>query len=84
MDHENRVVLNFEDKSVASYKSSVLNQIYHFKESHVKVTPEWLKQKNDSADFLTIRKEGGLRDSLGPSLHLLNGRIPNSEREFKS
>ena len=56
MDHENREILNFEDKSIASYKASVLNQIYHFKEADVKVTPEWLKQKNDSADFLTIMK----------------------------
>ena len=56
MDHENREILNFEDKSVAIYKSSVLNQLYHFKEAHVKATPEWLKQKNDYADFLTIMK----------------------------
>ena len=56
MDHENRPILNYEDKSVASYKESVLNQIYHFKESHIKVTPEWSKQKNESADFLTIMK----------------------------
>ena len=56
VDHENRAILNLEDKSVASYKALVLNQIYHFKEAHVKVTPKWLKQKNDSADFLTIMK----------------------------
>ena len=30
--------------------------MYHFKESHVRITLEWLKQKNDSADFLTIMK----------------------------
>ena len=30
LDHENITILNFEDKSVASYKSSVLNQLYHF------------------------------------------------------
>jgi hypothetical protein len=40
MDHENREILNSEDKSVSSYKESVLNQIYHFKESHIKVTLE--------------------------------------------
>ena len=56
VDHENREILNLEDKSVVSYKASVLNQLYHFKEAHVKVTLEWLKQKNDSADFLTIMK----------------------------
>ena len=54
--HDNRAILNFEDKSVDTYKVSVLNQMYHFKESHVKVTLEWLKQKNDYADFLTIMK----------------------------
>ena len=51
VDHENREILNFEDKSVASYKALVLNQLYHFKEAHVKVTPEWLKQKNDALTF---------------------------------
>jgi hypothetical protein len=56
VDHESRSILIFEDKNVASYQASMLNQLYHFKEAHVKVTPEWLKQKNDSADFLTIMK----------------------------
>lgn len=27
VDHENRAVLNFEDKSVASYKASLFNEI---------------------------------------------------------
>ena len=31
LDHENRVVLNSKDKSVASYKAPMFNQIYHFK-----------------------------------------------------
>ena len=56
VDHENKEILSFEDKSVTSYKASVLNQIYQFKEAHVKPTPEWMKQKNDFADFLTIMK----------------------------
>ena len=56
VDHENRAILNFENKSVSSYKALILNQIYHFKESHIKVTPEWLKQKNEFVDFLTIMK----------------------------
>ena len=56
VDHENREILNFEDKSVASYKASIFNQIYHFKEAHIKLTPESLKQKNESAYFLTIMK----------------------------
>ena len=37
--HENREIFNSEDKSVASYKASIFNQIYHFKESHIKVAP---------------------------------------------
>ena len=56
VDHENRAILNYEDKSVASYKASVLNQIYHFREAHIKVTLEWMKQMNESANFLTIMK----------------------------
>ena len=56
VDHENREILNLEDKSVASYKALVLNQMHHFKEALVKVTLEWVKQKNDFADFLTIMK----------------------------
>ena len=55
-DHENRTILNFEDKSVDSYQTSILNQLYHFKEAHVEVTPEWLKQKHDFANFLSIMK----------------------------
>jgi hypothetical protein len=56
VNHENRAILNFEHTHVASYQASVLNQLYHFKEAYVKVTPEWLKQKNDSADLLSIMK----------------------------
>ena len=56
MDDGNREILKFEDKSVASYKTYILYQIYHFKEAHIKVTPEWMKQNNDSTNFLTIMK----------------------------
>jgi hypothetical protein len=56
VDHENREILNSEDKSIASYKASIFIQIYHFKEAHIKVVLEWLKQKNGSANFLTIMK----------------------------
>ena len=56
VDHANRIILNSENKSVASYKASIFNQIYHLKEAHIKVTPEWLKQNNESVDFLTIMK----------------------------
>ena len=31
VDHENREILKLEDKSVASYQASILNQLYHFK-----------------------------------------------------
>jgi hypothetical protein len=54
--HENRSILNFENKSVASYKASIFNQIYHLKEAHMKVTHKCLKQKNEYVDFLTIMK----------------------------
>lgn len=54
IDNENREILNSENESVNNYKASVFNQIYHLKEEHIKVTPEWLKQMNESADFLTI------------------------------
>ena len=56
IDYENRSILKYENKSVASYKASVFNQIYHLKEDHIKVTSKWLKQKNESVDFLTIMK----------------------------
>ena len=56
IDHENRVILNYENESVSGYKESFFNHIYHFKEAHIKVSPEWLRQKNESIDFLTIMK----------------------------
>ena len=56
IDHENRSIINYENKSVASYKASIFNHMYHLKEAHIKVTHEWLKQKKESADFLTIMK----------------------------
>ena len=30
--------------------------MYHLKEAHIKVTPEWLRQKSESADLLPIMK----------------------------
>ena len=56
IDHQHRSILNYEDKSVASYISSVYNQMYNLKEAHIKVILEWLKQKSESADLLTILK----------------------------
>ena len=50
---------------MANYKPSMINQIYHLKEATVKVSPDWLKQKSESADMLTILKgwwsEGNFR-----------------------
>lgn len=34
----------------------MISQMYHLKEATVKVSPEWLKQKSESADMLTILK----------------------------
>ena len=56
IDHVNRSIPNSKNKSVASYKQSFFNQIYHLKEAHIKVTKEWLSQKNEYVDFLTIMK----------------------------
>ena len=55
-DHEHQSILNCENQSVSSYKVSVFNQMYHLKEAHIKVTHEWLRQKSESADILTIMK----------------------------
>ena len=41
---------------MADYKPSIINQIYHLKEATIKVSPEWLKQKGESANMLTILK----------------------------
>ena len=30
--------------------------MYHLKEANIKVSPEWLRQKSESADLLTILK----------------------------
>ena len=54
IDHEHRSVLNVEGKAVANYKPSMINQMYHLKEATVKISSDWLKQKSESADMLTI------------------------------
>ena len=56
IDHERRIILNFEDKDVASTQALMLNQLYHFKESQVRVTLEWLQSKTKSINFLSIMK----------------------------
>ena len=65
IDHQHRSILNAEGKVVANYKPSLINQIYHLKEATVKISPDWLKQKSESADMLTILKgwwsEGNFR-----------------------
>jgi hypothetical protein len=70
LDHERRKMINFEDKNVAIYKAPVLNKLYHLKESHVKVTLEWLKEKNEFVDFLSIIKgwwsKGQFREKSSP------------------
>ena len=39
IDHESRTILNSEGKHVASYQAHMLNQMYHFREAQVRVTP---------------------------------------------
>ena len=56
IDHQHQSILNFEGKVVANYKPSMINQMYHLKEAIVKVSPEWLKQKSESTNMLTILK----------------------------
>ena len=56
IDHESRTILKFEDKDVANYQDPIPNQLYHFKEAQVKVTPEWLKSKTEYVDYLSIMK----------------------------
>ena len=50
---------------MANYKPSMINKIYHLKEATIKVSPEWLKQKVEYVDMLTILKgwwsEGNFR-----------------------
>ena len=50
---------------MANYKPSMINQIYHLKEATVKISPDSLKQKCESANMLTILKgwlsEGNFR-----------------------
>ena len=41
---------------MASYKASVFDQMYHLKEAYIKVSLEWLKQKSESVDLITILK----------------------------
>ena len=71
IDHESRTILNFKEKHVVSYRSPVLNQLYHFREVQVKLTLEWLQSKAQSIDFLSIMKgwwsKGNFRSNPSPS-----------------
>ena len=68
IDHQHRSILNVEVKVVSNYKPSMINQMYHLKEATIKVSPEWIKQKSESTDMLTILKgwwsEGHFRSKL--------------------
>ena len=55
-NQEDRSILNVEGKVVPNYKPSMISQMYHLKEATVKVSPEWLKQKSEFVDMLTILK----------------------------
>ena len=57
VDNQHRSIFNFEGKVVASYKASMFNEMYHLKEASIKISHEWLKQKSEFADLLTILKE---------------------------
>ena len=83
IDHESRTILNLQDKHVAKYQAHVLNLLYHFKEAQVKVTPKWLKNKTEFVNFLSIMKNGGLKDSLEKIIHLQNGEPIDSGKAFK-
>lgn len=84
IDHEIRTILNFKGKHVASYQALVLDQMYHFKEVQVRVTPEWLRSKTESIDFLTIMKgwwlEGNFRSNPTPT----KWRPQSFKKEFRS
>ena len=56
INHQHQLILNVEGKVVANYKPSMINQMYHLKEATIKISPEWLKQKSESANLLTILK----------------------------
>ena len=42
IDHGSRTILNFKENHVDGYQVPMLNQLYHFKEAQVRVTPKWL------------------------------------------
>ena len=68
IDHQHRSILNFEGTIMAHYKPSMINQMYHLKEANIKISSEWLREKSESTNLLTILKgwwsEGQFRSKL--------------------
>ena len=56
INHQHRSILNVEGKVIANYKPSMIIQMYNLKEETIKISPEWLKQKSESANLSTIFK----------------------------
>ena len=56
INHENRSILISENKEFRQLQSLSFESDISSKGAHIKVTPDWLKQKNESADFLTLMK----------------------------
>ena len=44
IDHQHRSILKFEGTVVAHYKPSMINQMYHLKETNINVSPESLRK----------------------------------------
>ena len=70
VDHSNMNLINLDGKHVASYQPYTINQMYHFKEPHMKITHKWLQSKAKTDDYLAQMKgwwaEGNLRSKPLP------------------
>ena len=44
IDHQHRSILNSKGTVVSHYKPSMINQMYHLKETNINVSPEWLRK----------------------------------------
>jgi hypothetical protein len=84
IDHQHRSILNVKGKYMSNYKSSMINQIYHLKEATVKVSPDWLKQKSESVDMLTILKGSWSEGNFRSKPTNVEGKLPNLGRQCKS
>ena len=83
INHQHRSILNAEGKVVANYKPSMINQIYHLKEAIVKISPNCLKQKSESADMLTILKGWWSEGNFRSKPTNVEWKLPNSRRQCK-